>query len=503
MIDPSRTAQRDHATLSRFAVPIAFLVLLATAVPTLAQDAGFTCRARVVRVAGEGPLAEVFIEPFVANGSENPCVAESTGLIDEDLPAGLGHAAIVFASTDVSEGGAASEAGVVDLRLLGPAGSPLEGHFLEVSVLTSNAAVACSDGAPEFSGSSQVVGLSIDGQEIVVPEGNAHTDISLGPLGTLHLNEQTETADQITQQAVFLDTPLVDVVVAEAVADVHGAACGAAGPGNGNGDGGPPACSDELDNDGDGFIDYPNDPGCASPQDDDETDNEAPECSDGTDNDMDGDVDYPADPGCDSRSDDDESDGDGPECSDEVDNDGDGQIDSTDDGCKSPEDDDEAAGFITGLGGYDEEDNKTLDEDFVNPGTFLRGGGVSPCDVGDSPGPNLTVGWHEPGNQGRFKLESLSRAFCRNDPDVDPGGPPAEFDTFVGEGSGTFTNALGATSPARAVFIWIDRGEPGAPPVIGVDFFSITVTDPTGMVVLAQAVGTLDEGNIQAHTPAE
>lgn len=34
----------------------------------------------------------------------------------------------------------------------------------------------------------------------------------------------------------------------------------------------PPACSDRLDNDGDGLIDYPADPGCESTGDDDETD---------------------------------------------------------------------------------------------------------------------------------------------------------------------------------------------------------------------------------------
>ena len=33
----------------------------------------------------------------------------------------------------------------------------------------------------------------------------------------------------------------------------------------------PPQCSDKIDNDGDGKIDFPNDPGCASPQDNDET----------------------------------------------------------------------------------------------------------------------------------------------------------------------------------------------------------------------------------------
>lgn len=58
----------------------------------------------------------------------------------------------------------------------------------------------------------------------------------------------------------------------------------------------PHPCEDGVDNDGDGWTDYPNDTGCAS-LDDDEAGN--PACSDGFDTDGDGRTDYPADPGCD------------------------------------------------------------------------------------------------------------------------------------------------------------------------------------------------------------
>jgi hypothetical protein len=64
-------------------------------------------------------------------------------------------------------------------------------------------------------------------------------------------------------------------------------------------------CSDGIDNDFDGQVDFPNDPGCESASDDDETD---PQCLDGIDNDGDGLVDYPADPGCSAATDDDEAD---------------------------------------------------------------------------------------------------------------------------------------------------------------------------------------------------
>jgi len=54
----------------------------------------------------------------------------------------------------------------------------------------------------------------------------------------------------------------------------------------------PAACADGLDNDGDGAIDHPADPGCAGPDDDDEVDPIVlPECADGVDNDGDGEVD--------------------------------------------------------------------------------------------------------------------------------------------------------------------------------------------------------------------
>jgi hypothetical protein len=49
-----------------------------------------------------------------------------------------------------------------------------------------------------------------------------------------------------------------------------------------------PACSDGLDNDGDGFIDYPNDPGCASAI----STSESPACQDGVDDDLDGKIDF-------------------------------------------------------------------------------------------------------------------------------------------------------------------------------------------------------------------
>src|SRR5205085_2257142 len=61
----------------------------------------------------------------------------------------------------------------------------------------------------------------------------------------------------------------------------------------------PPVCSDGIDDDGDNKIDYPNDPGCATPDAAAETDTcpgaGCPACGDGADNDSDGQADYPND----------------------------------------------------------------------------------------------------------------------------------------------------------------------------------------------------------------
>jgi hypothetical protein len=67
----------------------------------------------------------------------------------------------------------------------------------------------------------------------------------------------------------------------------------------------PAACGDGVDNDGDGLVDYPADPGCTSIH--DATEHvPPPACGDGKDNDGDGLMDFPADPGCSSAADDNE-----------------------------------------------------------------------------------------------------------------------------------------------------------------------------------------------------
>ena len=115
----------------------------------------------------------------------------------------------------------------------------------------------------------------------------------------------------------------------------------------------PPQCSDGINNsDGDNWTDWPDDPGCTSPSDDDET-NPVTQCNDGYNNDGSEDslIDFSGgDLGCTSPSDDDET---NPQCSDGVDNADpeDTLIDMADTlGCTSPTDDDETDPVLGGLG---------------------------------------------------------------------------------------------------------------------------------------------------------
>lgn len=57
-------------------------------------------------------------------------------------------------------------------------------------------------------------------------------------------------------------------------------------------------CDDGSDNDGDGFVDYPDDPSCSSLNDDSEAPFDYVACNNGIDDDGDGFIDYPDDPSC-------------------------------------------------------------------------------------------------------------------------------------------------------------------------------------------------------------
>jgi hypothetical protein len=87
------------------------------------------------------------------------------------------------------------------------------------------------------------------------------------------------------------------------------------------------ACDNGIDDDHDGYTDYPDDPGCTSPDDPSEKSVDIA-CDDGIDNDGDGKIDM-LDPGCASPAQTTET----TECDDGIDNDGNGLVDFADPKC--------------------------------------------------------------------------------------------------------------------------------------------------------------------------
>ena len=135
------------------------------------------------------------------------------------------------------------------------------------------------------------------------------------------------------------------------------------------------ACSNGLDDDGDGVVDHPADPGCDDPSDDDETDPiPPPQCNDGLDNDADGRADRD-DSDCSSELDPTEG-GEGAvtECSDGLDNDGDGETDwPTDPGCHAAGDPTEGAVDVAACANGVDDDADGLTDYPLDPGCAGRG----------------------------------------------------------------------------------------------------------------------------------
>lgn len=140
---------------------------------------------------------------------------------------------------------------------------------------------------------------------------------------------------------------LIFVACSSLVVGVVGAVGVGCGGGGESDKSGNPQCSDGIDNDGDGMVDFPDDLGCASENGSNEGAAPSPQCSDGRDNDNDGKIDFPNDPGCllpqqDSETDDCPDGPNCPQCSNNKDDDGNGLIDFPDDpGCTSAADADE------------------------------------------------------------------------------------------------------------------------------------------------------------------
>lgn len=122
---------------------------------------------------------------------------------------------------------------------------------------------------------------------------------------------------------------------------------------------------------------------------------------------------------------------------------------------------------------------------FTANGTRVTHGFQLRCNTTDDP-QSLEINW---GKGNKFHLESLTSAFCTDDPIIDQGNPKATFDTYIGSGVGRFNGIHDYT----AEWTFVDAGEPGKN-----DLAKIVIKDPSNVVILT-AEGKIDKGNQQAH----
>lgn len=195
-----------------------FAVLALQPTMAVAQDGSFSCRASAARAIIATPLPGLTLEPFVANAPDAPCVTDSAEVLSPTT-VGPVTAAAVYAGTQLTAGkDARSQAAVASAAV---AAAPAVAIAAEV--LNAAARYECVNGQPRSSSSSQVVGLTINGTAVNVPDGPLTID--LGPVGVLHLNQTVSEPNRVTQRAFYLDTALLDVVIAEAIADISGNPC--------------------------------------------------------------------------------------------------------------------------------------------------------------------------------------------------------------------------------------------------------------------------------------
>jgi hypothetical protein len=241
--DSARTRRR----LAYAGIPVIALALLAiVSVTAIAQRNGdFSCRASAVRVIGEGPFAGQVFEPIVANREGASCEDANSEVMDRTLggPPAPGTATVRLANAETTrnpddpdappeEGdNATARSELAELVLTG------QGQTLRASAARSSAKVTCVGGQPKFESESEVVGLTVGTTEIDVPPGQPHTHVSLppnqdtgGPQNVVvhvnHTDEQpVDGATVHTRRAVWVESPLGDMIVGESQVDYQGNPC--------------------------------------------------------------------------------------------------------------------------------------------------------------------------------------------------------------------------------------------------------------------------------------
>ena len=108
------------------------------------------------------------------------------------------------------------------------------------------------------------------------------------------------------------------------------------------------------------------------------------------------------------------------------------------------------------------------------------------CNASTGPN-NLQINW---GNSNSFHLDKVTSAYCYDDPRIAPRPAPADFDTYVGSGTGSYNGVAGAV----ATWTFTDAGDPGVK-----DFARYEIRSCSTCPIVLSISGYLVKGNHQAH----
>jgi len=174
------------------------------------QATSFSGRATVLQATllGLPPVVLVDAGPLPPSGG-----AEEASLLNANVP-DLLTAEVLHAST-VGQGNASrSEASVAEVSLT------VAGNTISAGLLQARAVAVCNNGAASTSGSSEIAGLSVNGQTIIV-SGAPNQTVQL-PVGEVIINEQSGGPGDITVNALHvIVSGVANVIVSSAHADIE------------------------------------------------------------------------------------------------------------------------------------------------------------------------------------------------------------------------------------------------------------------------------------------
>lgn len=189
------------------------------------RDGTFSCQATAVKIAG--------LKAAQANPADVPCADDAETVAQVTLNAGIVkvQTSALDARTDqtpddpnsappaAGDSGAAQAVIEQTKIIAGPV-------VIELGVIKSSASATCVNEAgglkAKLASASSVASLKINGIPVAV--GTAPLTIPL-VVGSLQINSTQTTGTSVVRRAVFLDTLLTDVVLAESKANVEGQPC--------------------------------------------------------------------------------------------------------------------------------------------------------------------------------------------------------------------------------------------------------------------------------------